>query len=414
MSFTKRTRKVTFLWKLQHFGDCLFEKEEIIESPCFKVDRQSWKVVMVMQEGDKASIYWQIDVQNDNTNEYSRDCLLAILNSRNERIRSNNANLRVNCDENTTDILDKDGTLVILVELYVELEGLYRPSEINKSFTCSYVFGCLPQFVPEFPSGAQHKQKLKLQQEEIEFTTEAYKEGDKRYTAVEVKTAIKKFHMHCVILESSDQFLFTDACLNKVLEIPSEDKPFTIFPRYIIKEGPVTELHQEIVPINDAAEMLQMIQTSPDLQTYKKFFQNQTFADVIINVKGKTLYAHKIILAAHSSIFEKMLECHTGAIQTINIDEHDYETIATLLEYMYNGKVNGLAPGIADKLLPASDAYGIGDLKTFCENILIKQITTEKATKLFMLAENAGAMNLRKVAANFVINNPDSLKYQVK
>lgn len=75
---------------------------------------------------------------------------------------------------------------------------------------------------------------------------------------------------------------------------------------------------------------------------------------------------------------------------------------------MYKGEINGIE-NIADKLLVASNDYGINSLKTTCENILTKQISLDTAIKLFVLAENSEAPLLIKVAVEFIKNNTEHL-----
>lgn len=401
------SQKIRFTWTLEHFCDGLFEKGDTIESPGFRFDHRVWKVIMNMN----GSFYWNITVRQttDHSNSFKEtpsDCLISILNSRNEVIRSNGTSesLIISCDDKI-DYLSKDGTLIVFVELNVKLLGLYRTTEDNVTFNCTYVVGKIPEFQVEFLDNFDeyvHTSKFHGVKIQWTITKPSTNDNKMQHRTVELKTAINKFQIHWLVLGTLKKNVFTNLFLKQDLILSdSLTSLFTILPRYVIKEYPLTTVEQAKVKDNN----IDFIELSSDLRNYSKFLENKNFSDVIINVEDKTIYAHKIILAKYSSRFEEMVERENTII---NITDYDFETIDNLIQYIYSGETKEIS-GIADKLLHASNTYGNHCLKTRCEKILIDQISMETAIKLYILAEKTEALNLKEAAIAFYANNAEKL-----
>lgn len=128
-------------------------------------------------------------------------------------------------------------------------------------------------------------------------------------------------------------------------------------------------------------------------------YENRTFSDVVFNVDGCELHAHKAILSARSSVFSQMftvdmLEAKEGHVNIVDID---YHTMDNLLKYIYTG----IAPNInqvAETLLNAAIKYDIKCLQKVCENVLITQVIPENAVKMLKLA-NLYNTNYLKICA---------------
>ncbi|XP_065207951.1 protein roadkill-like [Planococcus citri] len=89
---------------------------------------------------------------------------------------------------------------------------------------------------------------------------------------------------------------------------------------------------QPKVPVNDLSEDL------------KRFYTSQHLTDVVISVKGKCFPAHKVILAARSSVFSAMFTHDTKENQSnrVDITDIDENIVEEMLYYMYTGNIHDL------------------------------------------------------------------------
>ncbi|OXU28397.1 hypothetical protein TSAR_013525 [Trichomalopsis sarcophagae] len=147
--------------------------------------------------------------------------------------------------------------------------------------------------------------------------------------------------------------------------------------------------------------------TSKALDQFESLLDNSEYSDVKFIVGKKTLYAHKIILAARSSVFSAMFRhCMREKEQTIiNIEEISYEVLKEVLRYIYAGKVNQNGSIIAKELIVAADKYNIVELKDECGKLLCNSLTSENAIECLNFAYLHNIDNLRESAIGFIVQN---------
>ncbi|XP_065204070.1 speckle-type POZ protein-like [Planococcus citri] len=141
---------------------------------------------------------------------------------------------------------------------------------------------------------------------------------------------------------------------------------------------------------------------------------DEDFSDVTISVKGKNYPAHKLILAARSSVFKAMFKNDMQESQTnhITITDMEQEIFEEMLQYIYTGKMPNLHEW-AFELLPAADKYDLEGLKNACERLLLTKISAENACKILVLADMHNAEELKAHALRFIKENPANFETEI-
>uniref|UniRef100_A0A914PDK1 BTB domain-containing protein n=1 Tax=Panagrolaimus davidi TaxID=227884 RepID=A0A914PDK1_9BILA len=105
-----------------------------------------------------------------------------------------------------------------------------------------------------------------------------------------------------------------------------------------------------------------------------RIFKGQQFVeglfDVIFNVEGKKIYAHKCILGTASTTFQSMFSDRwnpdKNVIRTINIHEYSYEIFYEFLRYFYSGTDIILNDENVFKYAELAEFYNVVHLQKDC------------------------------------------------
>ena len=114
-----------------------------------------------------------------------------------------------------------------------------------------------------------------------------------------------------------------------------------------------------------------------------KLRADHTLTDVTLQVKGKFLKAHKLILAATSPVFKVMFQDGTKEQQSgqVNIEDIDTNVFEEFLRFIYTGDVRHL-PEIAEDLLAVADKYQVQSLKYTCIAQMLESLSADNATRM--------------------------------
>lgn len=154
-------------------------------------------------------------------------------------------------------------------------------------------------------------------------------------------------------------------------------------------------------------------------QHFGMLLEKQEGSDVIFDVAGEKIHAHKLVLAARSPIFRTMffgeLDETPGEIV---ITDFEPKVFKAMLHFIYkdsleddDAPVGSGSPGIsvtdtlAAKLLAAADKYGLGRLRLMCESYLCKDISVNSVASTLALAERFHAMELKAACLRFAAEN---------
>jgi len=133
-------------------------------------------------------------------------------------------------------------------------------------------------------------------------------------------------------------------------------------------------------------------------QMYKK----ECFTDVELRCEGEVFKAHRVVLAARSVVFEKMLnsnlkEAHTKVIE---VKEVDRDALEAFITFMYTDKIANTEK--ACDLLILSNRYDVKDLKDLCSFTLAKTMNVQNAASILNIADMTNSMELKECAILFI------------
>lgn len=127
---------------------------------------------------------------------------------------------------------------------------------------------------------------------------------------------------------------------------------------------------------------------STEFDDFEKLLTNSVFSDITIVVDGKSLHAHKCILASRSIVFDVMFKHDmTEKNQSvIKIEDIEAEVFSEFLRFLYTGKVNEIEK-IVCKLLTAAEKYSVEGLKTLCEETMYNSLSESNALDYLCAAD---------------------------
>eukprot|EP01116_Phalansterium_solitarium_P005147 TRINITY_DN16500_c0_g1_i1.p1 TRINITY_DN16500_c0_g1~~TRINITY_DN16500_c0_g1_i1.p1 ORF type:complete len:374 (-),score=92.75 TRINITY_DN16500_c0_g1_i1:152-1273(-) len=134
------------------------------------------------------------------------------------------------------------------------------------------------------------------------------------------------------------------------------------------------------------------------------------FSDVVFTFKSGKLHAHRVILAARSSVFRSMFssgmqESSSGEVMVM-ISDIDKRLFQEMLRYMYTGQ---FTPKIVMEhtvdLLMAADKYDVRDLCAVCEKVLLQGVTKDNVSSLLSMAQDHRLLVLKEQLLAYIADN---------
>uniref|UniRef100_A0A453PY75 BTB domain-containing protein n=2 Tax=Aegilops tauschii subsp. strangulata TaxID=200361 RepID=A0A453PY75_AEGTS len=134
-------------------------------------------------------------------------------------------------------------------------------------------------------------------------------------------------------------------------------------------------------------------------------------ADVVFEVGGETVAAHRCVLAARSSVFAAelfgpMKGGNADAGVVVRVEDMKPEVFKALLRFAYSGLLPETRKEDQDvtcqHLLVAADRYGMRRLKLICEEKLCECINVGSAAIVLALAEQHRCEGLKKACFDFL------------
>ncbi len=114
--------------------------------------------------------------------------------------------------------------------------------------------------------------------------------------------------------------------------------------------------------------------------------------------------AHKLILAARSPVFAAMFSSRTleNTTNVIEINDLRSETIQSMLEYIYTGKVNDIKKSTVE-LYRCADKYQLEDLRLQAEMALMNSISIDTSAEILLLADQHHSKELKSRVIQFIV-----------
>ncbi|CAF0724101.1 unnamed protein product [Didymodactylos carnosus] len=116
--------------------------------------------------------------------------------------------------------------------------------------------------------------------------------------------------------------------------------------------------------------------------------------------------AHKLILACRSPVLAAMFTGKTleNNTNTIEINDLKPETIKSMLEYIYTGKVNDIKNSTVE-LYRCADKYQLEDLRLQAEMALMNSISIDSSAEILLLADQHHSKELKLKVIQFIVQN---------
>ncbi|KAF7091792.1 hypothetical protein CFC21_094348 [Triticum aestivum] len=138
--------------------------------------------------------------------------------------------------------------------------------------------------------------------------------------------------------------------------------------------------------------------------------QTEKGADVVFEVGGETIAAHRCVLAARSSVFAAELfgPMKEGKAESgiVRVEDMEAEVFKALLRFVYTGSLPEMRKEEEDvtcqHLLVAADRYGMDRLKLICEEKLCEYIDVNTAATILLLSEQHHCEGLKKACFDFL------------
>uniref|UniRef100_A0A5B7B2S7 Putative BTB/POZ and MATH domain-containing protein 4-like n=1 Tax=Davidia involucrata TaxID=16924 RepID=A0A5B7B2S7_DAVIN len=147
--------------------------------------------------------------------------------------------------------------------------------------------------------------------------------------------------------------------------------------------------------------------------------ENMEGSDVVFNVAGEKFNAHKLVLAARSSVFRSnFFDGSEGDKQEIVVTDMEPKVFKAMLHFIYRDALiddelvassssclSSVSDTLTAKLLAAADEYDLGRLRRMCESHLCKDISVNSVAKTLALADCYHATELKAVCLRFAAEN---------
>lgn len=158
-------------------------------------------------------------------------------------------------------------------------------------------------------------------------------------------------------------------------------------------------------------------------QHFRNLLESMDGADVTFHVGGEKFLAHRIVLAARSSVFKAQLlgPMKENTSSPIEIHEMEPDVFKSLLHFIYcdslpvlekacNGSEARPRLVMAGHLLVAADRYNVERLKLICEHKLCSHIDADMVATSLALAYQHNCNGLKEACLQFLTTSPSNLE----
>lgn len=127
--------------------------------------------------------------------------------------------------------------------------------------------------------------------------------------------------------------------------------------------------------------------------------QSEQLCDVVLEVEGETVAAHRVVLASLSAYFRAMFtqQMAESKQRLITINGVDPVTLKSLVEYAYTATID-ISEDNVQSILSAASVLQFQEVKQACSEFLRRQLDTDNCLGIKVFAEAYGCNDLQKAA----------------
>jgi len=142
----------------------------------------------------------------------------------------------------------------------------------------------------------------------------------------------------------------------------------------------------------------------------------RSLLDVTLLAGGREFGAHRAVLAAASGYFRAMFggALREARAERVRLHGVEPECLSRLLDFAYTGRVGGLGPDIAERLLRAADLLQFPAVKEACGAWLARQLEPANALDMQDFAEAFACPALAAAAHRFILRHVSELGAQLE
>ncbi|XP_034234103.1 protein roadkill-like [Thrips palmi] len=224
------------------------------------------------------------------------------------------------------------------------------------------------------PGQGQNKARLYA---EVTFTVDEHRKNDtapKRYTVLKFNMARVEEEGYSEVLRGGSEGtgMPIKPCLSKVV----------VSIKLIYLDGPL-----EVITVNEPKPNPEDIP-----QRLGKLLESGRLSDVIFEVEGKEIKAHRAIIAAMSETFSAMFEHDLAEKKTgrVVITDCEFIVFQAMLTYIYTGgePTWNKCADFPLQLLLVADKYGLIELRSMCLARLLRSLTPANALTTYLTFQN--------------------------
>jgi speckle-type POZ protein len=127
-------------------------------------------------------------------------------------------------------------------------------------------------------------------------------------------------------------------------------------------------------------------------------FNKRLFTDLQLEVQGRSIKVHKVMLAASSPILAKKLHENQNILE---LKDLEFEIAEEMVNFIYDGKVRDME-NYAERLFETADKFKMDRLKVYCEKYLFENLTIENAIETLKLSAKCNAEELKEESLDFI------------
>ncbi|CAG8444929.1 5549_t:CDS:1 [Acaulospora morrowiae] len=163
------------------------------------------------------------------------------------------------------------------------------------------------------------------------------------------------------------------------------------------------------MPSHGEGSSASLIPECSSLSPFERFFSEKLFCDVeFVFDCGSSLKAHRVILAARSEYFERLLggEWLEGHMRTITIKDMPFHAFRCIVYHLYTGKLeDGLSFDLLKDVYSKADMLNINELTSMTAEKMVEFISIENWDQILILGWKYYDDRLKTAGMNFAISN---------